>query len=76
MCGDNHQLDEGDRERFLSIRQADAWSGVKWNRAGGEHLADVLAWGLGGGRVRPSRTFPNDDAGLAAAYEMAMSFGA
>ncbi|MFQ5555044.1 MAG: hypothetical protein ACE5GC_06710 [Acidimicrobiia bacterium] len=71
---DNHELADDERDAFLSVRKADAWSGVKWNRAGGEHLADVVAWGLTGGAVRPSRTLPNDDASLAAAYELALTF--
>lgn len=68
---DNHVMTDDKRAEFLTLRKADAWSGVEWSRAGGEHLADVLAWGLSGGEVRPSRTLPNDDASLAQAFETA-----
>ena len=56
------------RAEFLVLRDADAWSHDTWARAGGEHLADVVAWGLQEDNVRPSRTKPNDDASLYEAY--------
>ena len=71
---DNQAMTDDKRAEFLTLRKADAWSGVEWSRAGGEHLADVLAWGLSGGEVRPSRTLPNDDASLAEAFETATGF--
>ena len=49
----------------METRRATAWSGVEWRVAGGEHAADVIAWALLNGEVRPSRTLPNDDASLA-----------
>ena len=67
-------LSDEDRAEFLSIRDADSWRHEKWARAAGEHFADVVAWGVSGGSVRPSRTFPNDNASLEAAFELAAGF--
>ncbi len=64
-------LTDAERNRFLTERDLDEWSGVEWSQAGGEHLADVLAWGLQNGNVRPSRTKPNDDTSLRKAFELA-----
>jgi hypothetical protein len=64
-------LTEDLRRSFLAERDADAWSGVEWSRAGGEHPADVLAWGPQDGNVRPSRTMPNDNTSLYEAFELA-----
>ena len=35
--------------------------------------AVVVAWGLSGGDVRPSRSFPNDDTSLVQAFDLALS---
>lgn len=67
-------LSEDERAEFLSIRDADSWRHEKWARAAGEHFADVMAWGLTDGEVRPSRTRPNDNASLDAAFSKATSF--
>jgi hypothetical protein len=69
-------LSDKDRDEFLAIRDADSWQNEKWARAAGEHFADVVAWGISGGTVRPSRTFPNDNASLDKAFELAAGFGA
>ena len=71
---DNNFLTPDQRTRFLAIRQADAWRHETWNRAAGEHFADVVAWGLHDRTIRPSRTLPNDDASLEEAFELAVSF--
>ncbi len=39
----------------------------------GEHFADVVAWDLTRGEVRPSRSFPNDDKSLEQAFGLALS---
>lgn len=72
---DNNFLTDSDRDEFLSVRDADSWRNERWARAAGEHFADVVAWGLLDGTVRPSRTFPNDNDSLDAAFELAISFG-
>jgi len=71
---DNNFLTDAERNEFLSIRDADSWRNGTWSRAAGEHFADVVAWGLMNGEVRPSRTMPNDNASLDDAFELAMSF--
>lgn len=68
---DVHSLDDETREQFMAERNADSWTHDKWALAGGEHLADVLAWGLQDGNVRPSRTLPNDDDSLYRAFVIA-----
>jgi hypothetical protein len=70
---DNNYLSDAERNEFLAIRDADSWRNNNWNRAAGEHFADVMAWGLTGGEVRPSRSFPNDDASLQHAFDLALS---
>lgn len=71
---DTNFLTGDQRDRFTAIRDADAWRHETWNRAAGEHFADVVAWGLHGGTIRPSRTFPNDNVSLETAFELVMSF--
>lgn len=61
-------LSDADRDAFTSTREADAWRADEWSRSGSEHAADVIAWGLHPGHVRPSRTLPNDDASLTEAF--------
>ncbi len=68
---DHSQLTDGERDLFMAKRDLDNWGGVEWSRCGGEHLADVLAWGIQNGNVRPSRTMPNDDASLHEAFVLA-----
>lgn len=68
---DHSQLTDAERARFLAKRGLEHWAGVEWARAGGEHLADVLAWGLQASNARPSRTKPNDDDSLREAFEVA-----
>ena len=67
---DRHTVTDSQRAAFLALRELDAWSTSPddWANAGGEHLADVVAWGLHPDHVRPSRTKPNDDASLHQAY--------
>jgi hypothetical protein len=68
---DHSHLTNAERARFLAERGLDDWKGVEWSRCGGEHLADVLAWGLQDGNARPSRTKPNDDDSLHDAFVLA-----
>lgn len=67
-------MSDADRGEFLAIREADYWSGDEWERAAGEHVADVIAWASLDGEVRPSRTKPNDDSSLQTAYDVLVSF--
>jgi hypothetical protein len=71
---ENNFLTDAERGEFLALRRLDSWRSEKWSQAGGEHYADVMAWGLTDGGVRPSRNLPNDNASLDAAFEMAMGF--
>lgn len=64
-------FDDAQRDAFTAMRDADGWRADEWARSADEHLADVIAWGLHPDHVRPSRTKPNDDASLAAAFEFA-----
>lgn len=70
---DNNFLTDAERDEFLAIREADSWRNEQWQRAAGEHFADVMAWGLTDGEVRPSRSFPNDDTSLEQAFDLALS---
>ena len=72
---DNHAMTDELRDALLDLRGLDTWRHEEWGHAGGEHLASIIAWGLGGGR--PSRIAvagnPSagiDDASLASAYEL------
>lgn len=67
---DHSHLTDDERDRFMAERDADEWSGVERARAGGEHLADVVAWGLQDGNARPSNSKPNDDASLREAFRL------
>ena len=68
---DRHVLTDDDRAAFMAARGVDRWQGVAWLRAGQEHYADVVAWGLSDQRWRHGRTEPNDPAALAAAFVLA-----
>lgn len=68
---DVQSLDDATRQEFLAERGLESWTHDEWAHAGGEHLADVLAWGLQDGNVRPSRTTPNDDESLLEAFVVA-----
>ena len=58
---DMHSLDDETRERFLGIADADTWRNPdNWNLAGGEHAANVIAWGLMDERINQTRTRPYD----------------
>jgi hypothetical protein len=58
---DMHSLDDETRERFLGIADADTWNNSEdWNLAGGEHAANVIAWGLMDERINQTRTRPYD----------------
>lgn len=70
----NAFLTDNQRAAFVSTRDADAWRTDEWARSGSEHFADAVAWGVTNGAVRPSRTLPNDDASLQAAFDLALSF--
>jgi hypothetical protein len=64
-------LSDADKTAFAAIRDADGWRAEEWARSASEHFADVIAWGLHPDHVRPSRTTPNDDASLTAAFALA-----
>ncbi len=65
---DRHALSDADRERFMALRGVGEWQAGAWLEQGQEHLADVLAWGLGETATRYGRTQPNDEASIAAAF--------
>lgn len=67
---DRHALTDADREAFMQLRGVDSWQDGEWLEMGQEHLADVVAWGLDETTARAGRTRPNDDASLAAAFEL------
>lgn len=58
---DMHTLDDETRSEFLEIAQAETWNNSEnWNLAGGEHAANVIAWGLMDERINQTRTRPYD----------------
>lgn len=60
---DKHSLDDGTRDEFLepAFSQATTWNNNdNWYLAGGEHAANVIAWGLLEERINQTRTRPND----------------
>jgi hypothetical protein len=65
---DNHAMTDELRNALLELRGLDTWNHESWNQAGGEHLASIIAWGLGGGR--PTSISQIDDVSLAIAYEL------
>jgi hypothetical protein len=68
---DNHSLDDETRERFLGIAHADTWNNSEnWNLAGGEHAANVIAWGLMDERINQTRTRPYDHNSMIEAYNI------
>ncbi len=44
----SHNLDEGDRARFLELRRVDTWNDHddEWSTRGTEHAAEILVWAL------------------------------
>ncbi len=70
VYANGHMTDEA-RDAFVTMRNADAWRADTWARSASEHVADIIAWGLHPDHVRPSRTLPNDDASLEAAFMFA-----
>jgi hypothetical protein len=70
VYANGHLTDEA-RDAFVTMRDADAWRADTWARSASEHVADIIAWGLHPHHVRPSRTLPNDDASLEAAFVFA-----
>jgi hypothetical protein len=59
------------RARFLAARGLSTWNdlGVDWPQRGWEQAADIVAWGIGDGVLRP--TIPdNDPLALAEAYRL------
>lgn len=65
---DNHAMTDELRTALMDLRGLETWNHDLWNQAGGEHLASIIAWGLGGGR--PTSISQIDDASLATAYEL------
>jgi len=63
---------EDKHDRFMAMRtDVDSWSGagVPWDQLGGEHAANVIAWGLLEKPYPVSRTYPNDPDSLTTAFE-------
>ncbi len=68
---DMHTLDDGTRAGLLEIAQADTWNNSEnWNLAGGEHAANVIAWGLMDERINQTRTRPYDHNSMLEAYDI------
>jgi hypothetical protein len=68
---DMHMLDDAGRDDFLEIAQATTWKNRDdWHLAGGEHAANVLAWGLMGERINQTRTRPYDYRSMMDAYSL------
>lgn len=67
---EHHAMAETTRAALLELRGLETWSHEEWDRAGGEHLASIIAWGLTGERPKMIST-GIDDASLAEAYELA-----
>lgn len=68
-------VDDHRRTAFMATRNATAWRDEEWHLSGAEHAADVIAWRLLDGAVRPSRTLPNDDASLAEGFALLTAGG-
>jgi hypothetical protein len=68
---DMHTLSGTDRKAFLGVAAATTWNNSEhWHLAGGEHAANVIAWGLMEERIHQTRTQPNDPRSMAEAYEL------
>lgn len=61
-------LDDDTRARFLELRGLESWTHDAWSKAGGEHFASIVAWGVTG--VYPSRIGVDDLESLAVAYHL------
>ena len=73
---DKHTLDDAGRDAFLEIAQATTWNNADdWHLAGGEHAANVLAWGLMGERINQTRTRPYDYGSMMDAFSLLTAGG-
>jgi len=65
-------LDAETQARFLELRGLEAWnaSDDAWKVRGIEQAAEIVAWGLGEGEIRPLLPEPATDAELDAAFEL------
>ena len=68
---DIHTLDDETRAKFLEDAQATTWDNPDhWHLAGGEHAANVVAWGLMNTRINQTRTRPFDFASMLKAFDV------
>ena len=67
---DNHMLDDATRDELLELAHADSWRHDDWHLAGGEHAANVIAWGLMEERINQTRTRPYDYQSMLEAYSI------
>lgn len=69
---DNHSLADDTRDEFLrEAAQATTWNNAdNWFLAGGEHAANVIAWGLGNERINQTRTRPYDHNSMLEGFEI------
>jgi hypothetical protein len=63
-------LDAGTQARFLELRGLDRWNtpGDAWKERGIEQAAEIIAWGLGEGEIRPLLPEPATTDELVAAF--------
>jgi hypothetical protein len=69
---DNNSLTEDTKDEFLrKAAQATTWNNAEnWFLAGGEHAANVIAWGLGNERINQTRTRPYDHNSMLKGFEI------
>ncbi len=68
---DIYSLEEAVRHEFLGIAAATTWENHDdWHLAGGEHAANVVAWGLMDVRINQTRTRPYDHTSMVEAFSI------
>jgi hypothetical protein len=68
---DKNSLDDETRAEFLKLAQATTWdNNENWYLAGGEHAANVIAWGLVEDRINQTRTRPYDHNSMVKGFEI------
>ncbi len=66
---DKTALDDETRQEIIQHQGLESWNHEQWDKAGGEHLASIIAWAIEG--THPRRIGYYDRDHLAAAYTMA-----
>jgi hypothetical protein len=65
---DNHVVTDELRSELLALRGLDTWRHDQWSQAGGEHLASIIAWALGG--AHPTSIGQVDELSLSLSYQL------